>query len=112
MPRRRLARTPQPPAIQAGRSAALASAILLASPAGADELERHRPGSGAVSVTLTQDAVYESGAGWQGVAKPSAWIFFSRRCNTAFRREVESRAKRTPIPPRRERPERNTVDAW
>jgi thiol-disulfide isomerase/thioredoxin len=76
MPRRRLARTPQPPAIQAGRSAALASAILLASPAGADELERHRPGSGAVSVTLTQDAVYESGAGWQGVAKPSAWIFF------------------------------------
>src|SRR5262249_46544420 len=34
------------------------------------------PVSDALSLTLTQDAIYESRAGWQGVAKPSAWIFF------------------------------------
>jgi thiol-disulfide isomerase/thioredoxin len=59
-----------------GRWAAPVALLAIARPAEADEQDWRPPGAGAVSLNLTQDAVYESGVGWQGVAKASTWVFF------------------------------------
>jgi thiol-disulfide isomerase/thioredoxin len=72
-------------AVVAARRAAIVGVVLIAREVRADELERHvsidpsvatKPRAGAVAVSLSQATVYESGEGWQGVAKVSAWAFF------------------------------------